>query len=209
MIKNILFDMGGVIIPISHERAVSRFREIGLLDADKRLDSYTQQGIFGALEEGKITDEEFRCELSHLVGVELTWEQCQYAWLGYMLEVPRRNLETLQRLRNEGYRVILLSNTNPFIIHWTMSNEFDGQGYGIDYYLDAAYMSFRCGSMKPSEAFFRHVLQTEGILPEETLFLDDGIRNIEAAGRFGIHTFLVANGSDWTESIRTIISLSQ
>lgn len=209
MIKNILFDMGGVIIPISHERAVSRFREIGLLDADKRLDSYTQQGIFGALEEGKITDEEFRCELSLLVGVELTWEQCQYAWLGYMLEVPRRNLETLQCLRNEGYRVILLSNTNPFIIRWAMSNEFDGQGHGIDYYLDAAYMSFRCGSMKPSEAFFCHVLQTEGILPEETLFLDDGIRNIEAAGRFGIHTFLVENGSDWTESIRTIISLSQ
>ena len=202
MVKNILFDMGGVIIPISHETAVSRFKELGVSDAEKRLDSYTQQGIFGALEEGKITDEDFRRELSLLVGRELTWEQCQYAWLGYMMEVPRRNLEILQRLREEGYRVILLSNTNPFIIRWATSSEFDGQGHGIDHYLDAAYMSYRCGCMKPAEAFFRQVIETEQILPEETLFLDDGPRNIEAAKQLGIRTFLVENGADWTGNIR-------
>lgn len=202
MIKNILFDMGGVIIPISHARAVSRFKEIGLVDADTQLDSYTQQGIFGALEEGRISDEDFRKELSLLVNQELTWDQCQYAWLGYMMEVPRKNLEMMQRLRQEGYRVILLSNTNPFIIRWVMSNEFDGQGHGIDHYLDAAYMSYKCGCMKPAEAFFQYVLQTENILPEETLFLDDGPRNIEVANKFGIHTFLTENGADWTKKIR-------
>lgn len=194
--------MGGVIIPISHARAVSRFKEIGLTDADKQLDSYTQQGIFGALEEGRISDEDFRRELSILVGRDLTWEQCQYAWLGYMMEVPQCNLEMMQSLRQEGYRVILLSNTNPFIIRWVMSNDFDGQGHGIDYYLDAAYMSYKCGCMKPDDAFFHQVLQNENILPEETLFLDDGPRNIEAANKLGIHTFLTENGADWTEKIR-------
>ena len=64
MIKNILFDLGGVIITLDPNQAVSRFKEIGLADADRRLDSYTQSGIFGDLELGKISAEEFRAGLS-------------------------------------------------------------------------------------------------------------------------------------------------
>lgn len=201
MIKNILFDMGGVIIPIEPKNAIARFKEIGLEDADKRLDSYTQQGIFGEVEEGKISAEDFRAALSELCGRELTWKDCQYAWLGYLLEVPRRNLDTLLRLRKEGYRVILLSNTNPFIMNWVMDGDFDGEGNGLGHYLDAAYMSYKCGAMKPADKFFNHVIESEGLNPDETLFLDDGKRNIEAAEALGIRTYLVANGTDWTQEI--------
>lgn len=200
-IKNILFDFGGVILTLSPETATARFKALGLADAEERLDIYTQSGIFGDLERGKISDTEFVSELSRLTGRKLTWEQCQHAWRGYCKEVPQRNLDALVRLRAEGYRVILLSNTNPFMMGWALSDEFDGNGHSLEHYMDAVYMSYKCGAMKPDAKFFNHVLASEGIAPAETLFLDDGQRNVEAAGKLGIHTMLTPNGNDWTNEI--------
>ena len=69
-IKNIAFDLGGVVIALSYEQAVKRFEEIGLKNARQHLDAFHQQGIFGDLESGAITTEEFRIELGKLIGIE-------------------------------------------------------------------------------------------------------------------------------------------
>ncbi len=201
MIKNILFDFGGVILTLDPKQAERRFKEIGLNDAEKRLDTYTQSGIFGDLERGRIDAEQFRAGLSGIIGREVTYDQCLYAWKGYCKELPQRNLDTLLQLRNEGFRLILVSNTNPFMMSWALSDAFDGQGHPLSFYMDAMYMSFRCGVMKPNVRFFNIVLAEENIRPEESLFLDDGLRNVQAAASLGIRTFCVENGSDWTQSI--------
>lgn len=193
--------MGGVIITLDPQEAQRRFEKLGLANAAAMLDVYTQQGIFGDLECGRITDEEFREGLSQMVGRQLSWEECQWAWLGYAKEVPQRNLDALLQLRKEGYRVVLLSNTNPFMMDYVMGSRFDGHEDGLGFYLDATYMSYKCGVMKPDEMFFRKVLASEKIFPDETLFLDDGPRNVAAASQLGIHTFLVENGEDWTAKI--------
>ena len=67
---------------IDQPQAVRRFKEIGLSDAETRLDPYTQKGIFGELEEGKIGAETFRLELSKIIGREVTHDECLYAWRG-------------------------------------------------------------------------------------------------------------------------------
>ena len=201
-IKNIIFDLGGVIITIDQEEAVRRFTALGLADAPQALDPYTQKGIFGQLEQGSITAEDFRRELSLQVGRELTWDECRHAWLGYRKELPQRNLDTLRRLRQEGYRLILLSNTNPYMMSWAESGDFDGHGGTINDYFDATYKSYQVKMMKPDEQFFRHVLTQERIFPGETLFVDDGPRNVAAASQIGIVTFCPENGADWTRDIR-------
>ena len=201
MIKNILFDLGGVIMTIDQPQAVRRFKEIGLSDAETRLDPYTQKGIFGELEEGKIGAETLRLELSKIIGREVTHDECLYAWRGYCKEVPLRNLQALRQLRSEGYRLILLSNTNPYMMEWAMSSSFDGMGNSIDSYFDMSFRSYECGMMKPSRAFFQHVLDKSGIAAEETLFLDDGKANVESAAELGIKPFLTLNGEDWTSEI--------
>ena len=208
MIKTILFDMGGVVITLAQPQAIERFKALGLKDAEQRLDAYTQQGIFGDLEAGRITDEDFRRELSVLVGRELTWQECLYAWKGYCGDVPKRNLRKMKELRERGYRVVLLSNTNPYMMSWVMSNEFDGEGHSLAYYLDAAYESYKCGAMKPDAKFFNAVMEGERLIPSETLFIDDGPRNIEAAKALGIQTLLVENGEDWTERLEDLLSSS-
>ena len=200
--------MGGVVITLAQPQAIERFKALGLKDAEQRLDAYTQQGIFGDLESGKITDEDFRRELSILVGRELTWQECCHAWKGYCGDVPKRNLRKMKELRERGYRVVLLSNTNPYMMSWVMSDEFDGEGHSLAYYLDAAYESYKCGAMKPDAKFFNAVMEGERLIPSETLFLDDGPRNIEAAKALGIQTLLVENGEDWTDRLEDLLSSS-
>ena len=198
MIKNLIFDLGGVIITLAPEEALRRFKNLGLENAEEQMDIYTQTGIFGQLEEGKISAEKFREELSRQVGREVTYDECRHAWLGYVKEVPQRNLDVLQRLRSEGYRLILLSNTNPFMMSWVRSPEFDGHGHSIDYYMDACYLSYQLGVMKPSTQFFHEVLMAEKIMASESLFLDDGARNVATASQMGMRTFCPENGADWT-----------
>ena len=201
MIKNLIFDLGGVIITLAPEEALRRFKSLGLENAEEQMDIYTQTGIFGQLEEGKISAETFREELSRQVGREVTYDECRHAWLGYVKEVPQRNLDVLQRLRSEGYRLILLSNTNPFMMSWVRSPEFDGHGHSIDYYMDACYLSYQLGVMKPSTQFFHEVLMAEKIMASESLFLDDGTRNVATASQMGMRTYCPENGADWTSKI--------
>lgn len=207
VIKNIVFDLGGVIMTLDPAEALRRFKALGLSDAERYLDAYTQSGIFGNLEEGKITAEDFRSKLSSLTGHELTFDECKYAWLGYRKDVPQRNLDLLKELRAKGYRLILLSNTNPFMMDWALSSDFDGKGSSLNDYFDALYLSYRLGIMKPVPDFFRQVLDNENILPEETLFVDDGPRNVEAAGKLGFMTMCPDNGSDWTGELRSLLHL--
>jgi putative hydrolase of the HAD superfamily len=140
-------------------------------------------------------------ELSKLVGHEVSYDECRYAWLGYCRELPQRNLEALRRLRSEGYRLVLLSNTNPYMMSWAMSPDFDGQGHSLEDYMDACYCSYKLGCMKPDTEFFHRVLIAEQTVPSQMLFLDDGPRNVAVASQMGIRTFCPENGADWTQTI--------
>ncbi len=186
---------------LDQPQAVRRFEELGVKNAAQLLDPYTQTGIFGDLEIGKIGTDTFRRELSKLAGRELTYQDCCYAWQGYVGEVPERNLVALDKLRREGYRLILLSNTNPFMMEFILSGRFDGKGRSLAQYVDTMYLSYQMKVMKPDETFFRRVLMSEKIIPSETLFVDDGPRNVAAASQIGIRTFCPENGSDWTNAI--------
>lgn len=200
-IKNLIFDFGGVILTLSPEEGIRRFEALGMKDAATQLDSYTQSGIFGDLEEGRITADEFRRGFSELAGHEVSHEECRHAWLGYAKDLPERNKIVLRKLRADGYRLILLSNTNPYMMSWACSSDFDGEGHSIEDYMDACYVSYKLNVLKPNPDFFRKVLEAEQIAPDETLFLDDGIRNVEAAASLGIHTMCPVNGDDWTSAI--------
>ncbi len=206
-IKTIIFDFGGVIVTLDHPKAVEKFGLLGLDNAPQRLNPYTQGGIFGQLELGRISADEFVDELSLLCHRQLSFDQCLDAWLGYRKELPERNLNALMRLRQEGYRLVLLSNTNPFMMHWASSTDFDGQGHPVEHYFDSVYLSYQMGVMKPDPRFFQMVLDKEQILPRETLFLDDGPRNVEVASRLGIRTMCPENGKDWTHDLFKMLGL--
>lgn len=206
MIKNIVFDLGGVIFKIDKHQAIRRFNEVGFSDAASYLDAFAQVGIFGDLESGKITAEQFRDKLSELAGQQLTLDDCAYGWQGYMVELPQRNLDKLIELRKRGFRLSLLSNTNPFMMQWARSSAFDGRGHGLDYYFDALYLSYEMRVMKPEKRIFEMMLAGENAVPGETVFIDDSAHNCEVAASLGIHVLQPDNGGDWHEMLEHLIT---
>ena len=204
-IKNIAFDLGGVVIALSYENAIRTFEEIGLRDARQHLDAFHQHGIFGDLERGQVTEEEFRVELSRIIGRELTMDECFYAWHGYVESVPQRNLDMLLRLRRQGYMVCLLSNSNPFMMQWACSPAFDGGHHPIDYYFDRLYLSYECKVMKPAPEIFHQMLSGQQSTAEETLFIDDSPKNCAAAEALGIRTLCPQNNEDWIPQLLNIL----
>ena len=203
-IKNIAFDFGGVVVALSLQGAIKAFEKIGVKDASQRLDAFHQTGVFEDLESGRITMEEFRVAMCQLTGKEVSMQDCYEAWHGYVDFVPQQNLDTILQLRQKGYQVCLLSNTNPFMMKWADSPEFDGQGHPVSHYFDRLYLSYQCGIMKPAPKIFQMMLEGQNALPEETLFIDDSETNVKIAQSLGIHTLCPHDNEDWTVLIGII-----
>jgi putative hydrolase of the HAD superfamily len=209
MIKNIVFDFGGVIFDLAYEQAVEAFRCIGLTDADQRLDRYHQRGIFEELESGRISMDAFRAQLGVLCHRELSHEEVLGAWLGYVGgPVDLRRLDAIDVLRRRGYHTYLLSNTNPFVQSWAESADFCAYHRPLSSYMDKCYTSYEVGIMKPNEGIFRHMLEDSALQPSETLFLDDSMANVEAADRLGIQTLLVEKNGDWRSAVEERLHMS-
>ena len=113
MIKNLIFDFGGVLTTIDTTQAIAKFKALGLKDAENYLNSYKQTGIFYQLENGDIDAETFIAELGKLCGREITYAEALDALMGFIVNVQTDLMEYLQSLRGK-YRLGVLSNTNPF-----------------------------------------------------------------------------------------------
>ena len=196
MIKDIVFDFGGVLTTIDTDRALARFNELGLANPKDYINSYCQKGPFFALENGDIDAGQFCDELGKLCKRSITYDDAKYAWCGFITEVHEDFLEFLQPLRST-YRLSVLSNTNPFIQGWARSPQFTSCGKSLDDYFDMLFLSYCMKCSKPGEEIYRKMLADGGMVAGETLFIDDSDKNLEAAARVGIKTLKVENGEDW------------
>jgi len=196
-IKNIVFDLGGVIITLDRDEAVRRFNNMGLDNAAELLSAYHQKGIFLDLEEGKLSQEAFYESVRKEAGRFIPSETIDYGWLGFLKEIPEYKLTLLDDLRRKGYRVYLLSNTNPIIMSWAFSPAFSSQGKSIDAYFDKLYLSYQIGYTKPHPEIFRFMFRDSGMIPSESLFIDDGKANVEKGRQLGMKTYLAINGEDF------------
>ena len=214
MIKNLIFDLGGVVIPLNPEQAWSRFESLGIKNTREQMGVYGQTGIFRQLEDGSISEEEFQRALGQQAQEQsnyfseaepcFTYEQCVWAWCGYVDSVILDRLQNLLKLK-ENYRVLLLSNTNPFLTSWAESDAFSGDGHPIGYYFHQVYYSYSMKDYKPSLSIFRKLLESEGIKAEESLFLDDGPKNVEAAEQVGIRGLVVPKNEDWMPRLMALL----
>lgn len=200
-IKNLLFDFGGVIVNINKNNAVRRFKEIGVNDIEDYLGEYCQQGIFLQLENGTIGREKFYDELRNHAGKYITDEDIDSAWMAFMDGIPEYKLQLLEELRGK-YNLYLLSNTNPIIMEWADSKNLSPLGKPLSAYFNKMFCSYQIGYTKPQKETFEAVIEGSGIDPKETLFLDDGQSNLDAAKEFGFKTYLV----DQNEDLRTVFN---
>lgn len=205
MIKDIVFDFGGVLTLIDTEKALQRFKEIGVQEPEKYINPYLQNGPFFSLENGDITGEEFCEELTKICNRPISYDDAKYAWLGFIVEVQTDFLNFLQQLRPR-YRLSVLSNTNPFIQSWARSTQFTPCGKSLDDYFDNLFLSYKMNCSKPGEEIYRKMLLEGNMKAEETLFIDDGERNIDAARKAGINVLKVGNGEDWRDTLAKLLA---
>jgi len=197
-IKNIVFDLGGVLITLDRDEAVNRFKKAGLENAAELLNPYHQKGIFLELEEGKLSKEEFYDAVRKEAGTFISDETIDYGWMGFLKELPEYKLTMLEELKEKGYRLYLLSNTNPVIMDWAFSPAFSPQGKTIGEYFDKLYLSYQIGCTKPHPEIFQFMFNDSGMIPSESLFIDDGIANTEMGKQLGMKTYLAENGEDFS-----------
>lgn len=205
MIKDIVFDFGGVLTTIDTDRALQKFRELGVERPEEYINSYCQKGPFFELENGDIGAEEFCDALGRLCGRSITFDQAKDAWLGFLVEIHTHLLEYLQTLRGK-YRLSVLSNTNPFIQSWALTGDFTPTGKSLADYFDMLFFSYRMNCSKPGSEIYRKMLEEGRMKAEETLFVDDSTKNIEAAAKEGISTLLVINGENWRTALEKRLS---
>jgi HAD superfamily hydrolase (TIGR01509 family) len=206
MIKNVLFDMGGVVFLQDSAEAYRRFQEYGI-DSSHYMGDYGQKDFFLDVETGIISGEEFCRKMAQASGREhISWKEAQYCWLGFIKSVPVDRLHFLTRLR-EHYHVCLASNTNPFIMDFTRSNLFSEDGKPITSYFDRLFCSYEIKHYKPHADFYQYILQADNMRPEECVYLDDSAKNIAAAEQLGIHGFLVAPDEDWTGRLAALLGM--
>ena len=110
--------------------------------------------------------------------------------------MPDYTLDMLLQLKKR-YQIFLLSNTNGIIMDYVRQHIFNRQGRSMEHYFDRMFLSYQMGMVKPNPAIFEQVVAETGILPSETLFLDDSSKNTETAEKLGFRTFVVTQGEDF------------
>ena len=193
-IKNLLFDLGGVICDININNGVEAFNRLGINDIDSLLNRYKQDGIFHDFECGNVDNEEFCAHLRELSGKPyLSDNQIMNAWNSIIVGFPQPRLKKLMELKKR-YNLYLLSNTNPCHFQFFPSQ----MGFfRLEDFFTTLFLSFNMGVCKPEKEIFDLVVELAQIKPQETLFIDDSVANIDAAKLLGFQTFLVKNGDDW------------
>lgn len=186
-IKNILFDLGGVLYHIDYMTTIKAFERLGIKKFHLHFSQQQQNNLFDRFETGKISDENFIEEIKVLLP-HCTKEEIINAWNAILIGMPQENIQLLDDL-SKKYRLFLLSNTNS--IHINQINKLLHKDYNLkslEPLFDKLYLSYQIGMRKPNIETFEWVLKDAGIFAQETLFIEDSIQHIESANKVGLRT---------------------
>ncbi len=202
MLKNYIFDLGGVLLDIRLQNAYERFTALGLPSAELTQGS----SVYKLLEEyqlGYVTTDDFCKFIANKCAKPATPEDIEQAWNSICIGVAERKLQALRRLRQDKdvASVSLLSNTNA--LHWECSckNWFNANGNRIEDFFDKIFLSQDLHLQKPDPEIFNTAIRELKASPDETIFIDDSPVNTAAAAACGLHTLTVTPDVDWIKEL--------
>jgi len=193
IIRNIILDLGGVVLDIDYNLTLKAFEKYGIKLNDHSTFTGSNE-LFNQFDCGLINTDTFRQEFNHKFGVTLGPAEFDNAWNALLLNWDTERLCLIEQLKKD-YRVYLLSNTN--VIHFNHYNQLlvEETGKELKEYFHRAHLSFEMGIRKPQVEIFQRVLSENGLTPSETLFIDDTQEHINAAKGLGIQTIHLEGGN--------------
>ncbi len=193
-IKNIVFDLGDVLLNLDYNKTIRSFKDVGYTDFEKMYTQFKGNKVFDNLETGLISEPLFYEYMLEAGNGLVTKQQVTDSWNAMLLDFRVGSLAFLKEI-TQTHRIYLLSNTNA--IHKIAFEETLRKQTGarsLDEYFHKTYYSHMVGLRKPNEDIFRYVLQDAGIIAAETLFVDDLAANVETADRLGFRTHQLLKG---------------
>ena len=186
--KNIIFDLGGVLLDIDFQKTIDAFKKLGIENFEEMFSQINADELFEKLETGNITEPDFYSAIKSRTKTNISNAEIDGAWNALILKFRTESLQYLETL-SKSYKLFLLSNTN--IIHLKYFKQLFTEQTGkpmLDAYFIKAWYSNEVGLRKPGSEIFEFVLQEEKLIAGETLFIDDTLSNIETAQKMGFKT---------------------
>lgn len=193
-IKNILLDFGGVLYDINYQLTIDAFDKLGYPKFEDAFSQYNANKLFEDFETGHIDEQTFYATIQAIPEIQPTITQIKEAWNAMLLGFRMKSLDFLKRLSTQ-YNLYLLSNTN--VIHKKAFEDqlYDSTGLNnIDSFFIRPYYSHLIGLRKPHLEVFDFIVKDAGILPQETLFVEDTLPNLESAAKLGFKSVLINKG---------------
>lgn len=187
-INTLIFDLGGVIVDLEPNRTLDEFARLAHKQVPEILERYTSHPSFNAYETGRIEEEDFRNSVRSMFNLTASDAEIDRCWNAMLIGIPLEKLTMLTRLKKH-FTVLVLSNTNS--IHLRYLNEVILKGQVLDAYVHQAHYSHQIGMRKPDQEIFDYVLTAHSLLPEQTLFMDDNLDNMNAAKALGMEALLI------------------
>ena len=195
MIKAIIFDMGGVLVDLDIEDCKKAFKErLGYYDIDEIIDACHQKGIYGDLEEGILSADDFRSIVLAGSRPDAVAEDVDEAMSHILVGIEPYKAEMLKRL-SEKYELYMLSNNNPICVRYSRKM-FEDAGIPLENIFRKCYFSYEMKALKPSETFYRNVVSDIGLPAEQMLFIDDSMKNVEGSVAAGLPAVFYQPGTD-------------
>ena len=195
MIKAVIFDMGGVLVDLDIEDCKKTFKELlGYNDIDTIIDACHQKGIYGDLEEGKLSADEFRSIVLAGSRPGASPEQVDEAMSHILVDIAPYKSAMLKRL-SEKYELYMLSNNNPICLPYSRKM-FEEAGVPLENIFRKCFFSFDMKALKPSETFYKEVINQIGLPAEQMLFIDDSMKNVEGSVAAGLPAVYYEPGTD-------------
>lgn len=195
MIKAIIFDMGGVLVDLDIEDCKKAFKErLGYYDIDEIIDACHQKGIYGDLEEGILSADDFRSIVLAGSRPDAVAEDVDEAMSHILVGIEPYKAEMLKRL-SEKYELYMLSNNNPICVRYSRKM-FEDAGIPLENIFRKCYFSYEMKALKPSETFYRNVVSDIALPAEQMLFIDDSMKNVEGSVAAGLPAVFYQPGTD-------------
>jgi len=184
-IRNIIFDLGGVILNIDYHQTEQAFNRLGIRNFNEQYSQFHANSFFKDFEKGKIDPLSFISQLKTFAP-GIAESDIINAWNAMLLDFPSGRIGFLQKLKSR-YRIFLLSNTNAIHHQAFQKMKLDVAGK-LDSCFEKVYYSHETGLRKPDKEIFELVLNENNLLAKQTLFIDDTFINIQAAGSVNLQT---------------------
>jgi len=185
-IKNLIFDLGNVLYDIDFKKMNDGFTLIGINDIETHFTLNQSHRLFLDLEMGFVNEQVFFDGFRTLSNLPLTNDQITIAWNSLLVGFRKSSIQWVKE-NNKTYPTFLYSNTNQIHCdHFIPEFEMEVADYPFESLFQTPYYSHKMGMRKPDPVSFTHILEKEGLVAGETLFVDDNEPNIIAAASVGL-----------------------